>query len=126
VRAEFGPFVADADSGELFKHSMRLRLRAQPFQILIALLERPGKIVTREELRRRLWRERGFAEFDVAINSAVSRLREVLGDSSKQPHLIETISKRGYRFIGPVSLRKPSGMSGAGKPIGDPEAHKHI
>lgn len=124
MRAEFGPFLMDADRGELFKHGTRLRLRAQPFQVLIALLEKPGEIVTRQELRRRLWGNRIFAEFDVAINSAVSRLREVLGESSQQPHLIETVPKRGYRFNGPVSLRKPSGTSGAGKPRGDPEAHK--
>lgn len=124
MRAEFGPFVADADRGELFKHGTRLRLRAQPFQVLMALLEKPGEIVTREELRRRLWGERIFAEFDVGLNSAVSRLREVLGDSSHEPRMIETIPKRGYRFIGPVSLRRPSGKPGPGSPGRDPEAHK--
>jgi DNA-binding winged helix-turn-helix (wHTH) protein len=124
VRAEFGPFLADAVSGELFKNGTRLRLRAQPFQVLMAMLEKAGEIVTREELRRRLWGERTFAEFDIGLNSAVSRLREVLGDSSQEPRLIETIPKRGYRFIGPVSLRKPSDNPEPGSPKRDPEARR--
>jgi DNA-binding winged helix-turn-helix (wHTH) protein len=124
VRAEFGPFVADTDRGELFKHGTHLRLRAQPFQVLMALLEKPGEIVTREELRRRLWGERTFAEFDVGLNSAVSRLREVLGDSPHAPHLIETLPKRGYRFIGPVSLRNPSGKPGPASQRKNREAHQ--
>jgi DNA-binding winged helix-turn-helix (wHTH) protein len=124
VRAEFGPFLADADRGELFKHGARLRLRAQPFRVLMALLEKPGERVTREELRRRLWGEHTFAEFDVGINSAVSRLREVLGDSRHVPRLIETLPKRGYRFIGPVSLWKPSGKPAPASQRKNSEAHQ--
>ena len=124
MHVEFGPFVADPDGGELFKHGTRLPLRAQPFQVLMALLEKPGEIVTRGELRRRLWGERTFAEFDIGLNSAVSRLREVLGDSSHEPQLIETIPKRGYRFIGPVSMRKSSGNRGSGSQRRNSEAHQ--
>ena len=124
MRVEFGPFLADADRGELFKHGTRLRLRAQPFQVLIALLEKPGEIVTREELRRRLWGDRTFAEFDVGLNSAVSRLREVLGESSRRPRLVETMPKRGYRFIGAVSSPKPSGKHGPVWQRGNSEAHQ--
>src|SRR5689334_21078644 len=114
MRAEFSPFLVDGNSGELFKRGTRLRVRAQPFQVLIALLEKPGEIVTREELRRRLWGERVFADFETGLNSAVSRLRTVLGESSQEPRLIETIPKRGYRFIGAISSRMPSVPTGPG------------
>jgi DNA-binding winged helix-turn-helix (wHTH) protein/tetratricopeptide (TPR) repeat protein len=102
---EFGPFVADTDRRELLKYGKRLRLRAQPFDILVALMERAGETVTRDELRRRLWSDQTFVEFETGLNSAVSRLREVLGDTAQAPCLIETVPKQGYRFVGPVSLK---------------------
>ena len=99
----FGVFEADLKACELRKHGLRLKLPEQPFQVLVLLLEKPGEIVTREELRNRLWPEDTFVDFDHGLNNAVMRLREVLGDSSENPRFVETIPKRGYRFIAPVA-----------------------
>jgi cholera toxin transcriptional activator len=98
----FGAFEVDVRSGELRKHGVRLKLRDQPFQILIMLLERSGEVVTREELRQRLWPADTFVDFDHGLNTAVNKLRESLGDSAGTPRYIETLARRGYRFIGPV------------------------
>ena len=98
----FGVFEADLRSGELRKHGSRLKLREQPFQILIMLLERPGEVVTREELRQRLWPADTFVDFDHGLNTAVNKLREALGDSAAIPRYIETLARRGYRFVGPT------------------------
>jgi len=107
MRAHFGPFDVDTDNGRLLKHGIAVRLREQPFRVLVALLERPGDVVTRDELRRRLWSDRTFVDFEVGLNSAVSRLRHALDDPADSPRLIETVPKRGYRFIGSVP-RQPS------------------
>jgi len=96
----FGPFELEARIGELRKHGRRVRLQEQPLQILIALLERPGDLVTREELQRRLWPDGTFVGFDDGLNAAVRRLRDVLGDDAERPRYIETLPRRGYRFIG--------------------------
>ena len=101
----FGVFEADMDAGELRKHGLRLKLSEQPFQILTMLLARPGEIVSRELLRERLWPSDTFVDFDHGLNNAVMRLREVLGDSSERPRFIETLPRRGYRFIAPVELK---------------------
>src|SRR5208337_2700323 len=98
----FGVFEADLKACELRKHGLRLKLPEQPFQVLVVLLEKPGEIVTREELRKRLWPEDTFVDFDHGLNNAVMRLREVLGDASENPRFVETIPRRGYRFIAPV------------------------
>src|SRR5438552_12339160 len=82
---------------------MRQKLAGQPFQVLQALLERPQEIVTREELRQRLWPDNTFVDYELAVKKAVNRLREVLGDSAESPHFIETIPRRGYRFIGAIT-----------------------
>jgi TolB-like protein/DNA-binding winged helix-turn-helix (wHTH) protein/Tfp pilus assembly protein PilF len=103
----FGVFEADMGAGELRKHGLRLKLSEQPFQILVMLLAMPGEIVSREYLRERLWPGDTFVDFDHGLNNAVMRLREVLGDSSDHPRFIETLPRRGYRFIAPVELRKP-------------------
>lgn len=103
----FGVFEADLGLGELRKHGVRLKLSEQPFQILVRLLERRGQIVTREELRTSLWRDDTFVDFDHGLNNAVMRLREVLGDSSVSPRYIETVPRRGYRFILPVAEMTP-------------------
>jgi TolB-like protein/DNA-binding winged helix-turn-helix (wHTH) protein/Tfp pilus assembly protein PilF len=108
----FGMFEADLDAGELRKHGLRLKLSEQPFQILGMLLARPGEIVSREELRERLWPSDTFVDFDHGLNNAVMRLREVLGDSSEHPRFIETLPRRGYRFIAPVE-RKSENSNGA-------------
>lgn len=102
VKYRFGPFEADVKAAELYRGGARLRLQMQPFQVLIALLERPREVVTREELRQRLWPEDTFVDFDHGLNTAMAKLRDVLGDSAGNPRYIETIAKRGYRFLGDV------------------------
>ena len=97
-----GVFEIDLKAFELRKHGLRLKLSEQPFQILAILLEKPGEIVTRDELRERLWPGDTFVDFDHGLNNAVMRLREVLGDSSDRPRFIETLPRRGYRFIAPT------------------------
>jgi eukaryotic-like serine/threonine-protein kinase len=101
-RLRFGPFDADAATGELRRDGRAVRLQEQPFQVLIALLERPGEVVTREELRARLWPADTFGEFDQGLNTAINKLREALGDSAASPRFIETLPKRGYRFVHPI------------------------
>jgi TolB-like protein/DNA-binding winged helix-turn-helix (wHTH) protein/Tfp pilus assembly protein PilF len=101
----FGMFEADMEAGELRKHGLRLKLSEQPFQILAMLVARPGEVVSREVLRERLWPSDTFVDFDHGLNNAVMRLREVLGDSSDHPRFIETLPRRGYRFIAPVELK---------------------
>ena len=105
MSVRFGAFELDLEGRRLLKGGMPITLREQSFQVLAALMERPGEIVTREELRRRLWTSDTFVDFEVALNSAVSRLRDALGDSANSPSFIETIPKRGYRFVGPLSRR---------------------
>jgi len=106
--ARFGVFEAHLEAGELRKHGFRLKLSEQPFQILAMLLARPGEIVSREQLRELLWPKDTFVDFDHGLNNAVMKLREVLGDSSEHPRFIETLPRRGYRFIAPVELRNAS------------------
>ena len=108
ARMRFGPFEADLRSGELRKHGVRLKLQDQPFQVLALLLERAGDVVTREELRQRLWPADTFVDFDTGLNSAVKKLRDVLADSADQPRYIETIPRRGYRFIAPLVDASPA------------------
>jgi len=103
TKYKFGDFEADLKAGELRKNGARLRLQLQPFQVLVALLERPREVVTREELHQRLWPEDTFVDFDHGLNTAMVKLRDVLGDSATSPRYIETIAKRGYRFLGEVS-----------------------
>ena len=98
----FGVYEVDLEGGELRKHGLKLKLSEQPFQILALLLAKPGEIVSREELRERLWPSDTFVDFDHGLNNAVMRLREVLGDSSEHPRFIETLPRRGYRFIAKV------------------------
>jgi DNA-binding winged helix-turn-helix (wHTH) protein len=98
----FHDFQVNLETGELWKAGVRLKLQDQPFKVLAALLQRPGQIVTREELRQSIWPEESFGDFDHAINLAVAKLRGSLGDSADVPHLIETLPRRGYRFIAPV------------------------
>jgi TolB-like protein len=105
MSVRFGTFEVDLEGRRLLKRGMPVSLREQSFQVLAALMERPGEIVTREELRRRLWSSDTFVDFEVALNSAVSRLRDALGDSASSPSFIETIPKRGYRFVVPIPKR---------------------
>jgi cholera toxin transcriptional activator len=98
----FGVFVADLAAGGLRKNGVRIRLQEQPFQILAYLLERPGEVVTREQLRQKLWPADTFVDFDHSLNTAVNKLREALGDSASSPRYVETLARRGYRFLAPV------------------------
>src|SRR5215471_5235258 len=102
VPVQFGAFEVCLDSGELRKNGRRLKLSGQTIQVLITLLEKSGQLVTREELQQKLWPGASFGDFDHGLNSAVNRLREVLGDSAVQPKFIETVVRRGYRFIGQI------------------------
>jgi Tol biopolymer transport system component/DNA-binding winged helix-turn-helix (wHTH) protein len=99
----FGLFELDLDSRELRKSGVKIKLQEQPFQILALLLERPGAIVTREELHKTLWAKDTFVEFDLNLNSAVKKLRQALNDDSENPRFVETLYRRGYRFIAPVN-----------------------
>jgi DNA-binding winged helix-turn-helix (wHTH) protein len=120
----FGVFELDLRARELLKRGVRLRIHDQPFQVLVALAERPGEVVTREELRQRLWPGDTFVDFDHSINTAVNKLRETLGDSAETPRFIETIARRGYRFVAPVETvtvapsTAASGSAGMG-PVGE-------
>jgi DNA-binding winged helix-turn-helix (wHTH) protein len=100
---KFGAYEADLRSGELRKHGLRIKIQEKPFQILALLLERPGEVVTREELRQRLWPADTFVDFDHGLNSAINKLRDALGDTAANPRFIETLARRGYRFIGPIA-----------------------
>ena len=99
----FGTFTVDPRTGELTNAGQRTPLRDQPLQLLLALLERPGELVTREELTRRLWPADTFVDFDRGLNKAMNHLREALSDSADHPQFIETLPRKGYRFIAPVS-----------------------
>ena len=101
-RVRFGSFEMDKSAGELSKDGTKVRLQEQPLQILQMLLERPGSVVTREELRKRVWPSDTFVDFDHGINNAVKRLREALGDTAETPRFIETLPRRGYRFVAPI------------------------
>jgi DNA-binding winged helix-turn-helix (wHTH) protein/predicted Zn-dependent protease len=102
----FGVFELDLDAGELRKAGSRLRVQKQPFEILRILVQRPGEIVTREELRTEVWSADTFVDFDNSLNTSINKLRDVLGDTSSSPRFIETIPRRGYRFIAPVRGRE--------------------
>ena len=104
----FGSFELNLQSEELRKSGMRVRLSGQPFQVLAALVERPGELVTREELRSRLWPADTFVDFDHGLNNAVARIRELLDDSSDTPRYVETVPRRGYRFIAPLAAFDPA------------------
>jgi len=102
AHVQFGVFELDLRAGELRKQGLKIKLQEKPFQVLVLLLERPGELVTREELQKKLWPEDTFVDFDHSMNTAVNKLREALGDSAESPRFIETLPKRGYRFIAPV------------------------
>ena len=101
-RYRFGVFEADAATGELRRQGIRVKLNAQPFQVLLMLLDRPGEVLTREEISRALWSDGTFVDFEHGVNSAVNRIREALGDAANSPRYVETLARRGYRFVAPV------------------------
>src|SRR5271155_1102853 len=101
-RYRFGVFEADSTTGELRRKGVRIKLHSQPFQVLFMLLERPGEMLTREEICRELWPGGTFGDYEHGVNSAVNRLREALGDKASNPRFVETLARRGYRFLAPV------------------------
>src|ERR1700756_175357 len=122
----FGTYEVSLQSGEMRKGGVRIKVQQQPMKLLEILLERPGEVVTREELRSRLWPHESFGDFDQAVNIAIAKLRSALGDSAENPRYIETLPKRGYRFIADVSfvdadgrVRRPESVS-AGPAVTEP------
>lgn len=112
--ARFGVFEADLDARELRKQGHRIRLQDQPFAVLTILLERPGIVISREDIRQKLWAADTFVDFDHSLNTAVNKVREMLGDSASSPRFVETVARRGYRFVGEVSWE--------GSPVPKPDA----
>jgi DNA-binding winged helix-turn-helix (wHTH) protein/Tol biopolymer transport system component len=112
----FADFELDLETAELRSNGSRTTLPGQPFQILVRLLDRPGQLVTREELKKQLWPSETFVDFDVSLNKAVNRLREALDDSAAHPRFIETLPRRGYRFVGIVESGNPNGTASVAKP----------
>ena len=117
----FGPFELDLKAGELRKGEVKARLSEQPFRILTMLLEHPGEVVTREEIRRKLWPNDTIVEFEHSISAAMNRLRQALGDSADNPRYIETLARRGYRFIAPVD-----GIAAVGAGLAPPEVAQGV
>ncbi|HLY40074.1 MAG TPA: winged helix-turn-helix domain-containing protein [Terracidiphilus sp.] len=111
-RYRFGVFEADAATGELRRQGTRIKLNAQPFQLLCMLLERPGELLTREDISRELWPDGTFVDYEHGVNSAVNRIREALGDTAASPRFVETLARKGYRFVAPVER-----LAGNGKPL---------
>src|SRR6202046_4388407 len=116
---QFGTYEVSLQSGEVRRAGLRARVQHQPMKLLEILLEHPGEVVTREELRSRVWPSESFGDFDQALNIAIGKLRSALGDSAESPRFIETLPKRGYRFIADVSVvdtdtrpKKPESSSG--------------
>lgn len=109
----FDAFEVDLRAGELFKAGRKIKLQEQPFQVLAMLLERPGDVVTREEMQKRLWPADTFVDFDHSMNTAIKKLRQALGDDKKKPRYVETLPKRGYRFLGTVKRPTASAIEPA-------------
>src|ERR1700687_2379938 len=107
-RLRFGAYEADLHTGELWKHGTRVKLVGQPFEILAASVSRPGQLVTREEIRARLWPGDTFVDFNHGLNAAVNKLRDALCDSADDPRYIETLPRRGYRFVATVESAAPT------------------
>lgn len=116
ARYRFGVFEADTTTGELRRQGLRVKLHAQPLQLLFLLLQRPGELLTREEISRELWPDGTFVDYEHGVNSAVNRIREALGDKASSPLFIETLARRGYRFVAPVERIAPEGD---GRNVGD-------
>jgi cholera toxin transcriptional activator len=114
MRYRFGVFEADSTTGELRRQGLRIKLHSQPLQLLFLLLKRPGELLTREEISKELWPEGTFVDYEHGVNSAVNRIREALGDKASHPRFIETLARRGYRFVAPVErIAAPEAASAA-------------
>jgi DNA-binding winged helix-turn-helix (wHTH) protein len=117
----FGLFEVDLDGAELRKRGLRIKLQDQPFQILALLLERPGEIVSRDDLRAKLWPADTFVDFDHSLNTAILKIREALGDDAPNPRFVETVARRGYKFIAPVHADPPVEPPPPPEPVSQPE-----
>jgi DNA-binding winged helix-turn-helix (wHTH) protein len=117
-RYRFGTFEADTATGELRRQGILIKLNAQPFQVLLLLLERPGQLLTREEISKELWPDGTFVDYEHGVNSAVNRIREALGDSAANSRFVQTLARRGYRFVAPVEqiVLNEDPSSAAGSP----------
>jgi Tol biopolymer transport system component/DNA-binding winged helix-turn-helix (wHTH) protein len=111
----FGVFEVDLRAGELRRNGMKVKLQEQPFQVLAQLIEHPGEVITRDDLRNHLWAADTFVDFDHSLNAAIRRLRDALGDSAENPTFVETVARRGYRFLAPVSAAPESAVAVAGE-----------
>ena len=116
-RYRFGVFEADPAAGELRRQGMRVKINAQPFQVLCLLLARPGELLTREQIARELWPDGTFVDYEHGVNAAINRVREALGDSAANPRFIETLARRGYRFVAPVEPLTPSLRAPGSQPV---------
>jgi TolB-like protein/DNA-binding winged helix-turn-helix (wHTH) protein len=116
TRVRFGTFEADLRSGELHRDGLKVKIQELPFQVLVQLLERPGEVVTREDLRTRVWPADTFVDFEQGLNKAINKLREALGDDANNPRFVETLTRRGYRFIAPVGSAAPGAEMAEGPP----------
>src|SRR5215468_2670055 len=123
-RVQFGPFEADLHTHELWKYGTRIKLVVQPFEVLVILLSRPGELVTRDTLRERLWPGDTFVDFNHGLNAAVNKLRDALSDSADNPRYVETLPRRGYRFIATVT--RPSPMAPAVAPAEAPKPSETV
>lgn len=116
TRIRFGQFEIDPDAGELKRDGQTVRLAPQPFRLLVVLVARAGKVVTREEIRREIWGNDTFVDFTQGVNFSIKQIREALGDSADQPVYVQTVPKRGYRFIAAID----TGSAGVSPPVGRP------
>ena len=116
---QFGSFELSEREGELRKNGVRIKLQEHPFRVLLELVSNHGRLVTREELQQKLWPADTFVDFDVGVNTAIRKLRQALGDDADNPRFIETLSRRGYRFVAPVTeptvLPQPTGRDSPSK-----------
>jgi Tol biopolymer transport system component/DNA-binding winged helix-turn-helix (wHTH) protein len=122
ARLSFGLYEIDLQTGELWKAGFRIKLQGQPFKVLTTLLEKPGQVVTREELQARLWGKDTVVDFDHSLGTAINKIREALGDSAENPRFIETLARRGYRFIAPVGVIEPIPSPSAEAPTSGDQA----
>ncbi|MFZ0337098.1 MAG: winged helix-turn-helix domain-containing protein, partial [Terracidiphilus sp.] len=127
AKKRFGPFELDSRTGELRTNGTRIKLQGQPISVLEILLETPGELVTREQIRERLWSSDTFVDFDHNLNTAIKKLRQALGDEAETPRYIETIPRYGYRFIGQVELdAAPGAATTPSEPTGTEPARRDL
>jgi DNA-binding winged helix-turn-helix (wHTH) protein len=128
AKIRFGVYELDVAGMELRKNGVRIRLQEQPFRILATLVDRPGVVITREELKDRMWASDTFVDFDQSLNKAVNRLREVLNDDASQPRYIETVPRRGYRFVAHVTdvSPPPQVLAQPAPPVADGGNTRHL